>query len=320
MKICFIIDPIQTLIPKKDSSIDLMMEASARGYSVDFCEFIDIYLFSLETKIKTRSVQWRKDTREHAQFSPALAQIGAETLYNIQDYDVIFIRKDPPFDSHYYSLTLMLDIKPSKTLFVNSPKGVQAVSEKLSVLKFPDYAPPTLAAYDIEQLVDFAKQYEKVVVKPAYFGSGQGIVLTSVQDKNFINHLGFILDSKPHGPAIVQAFLPEVVDKGDVRVMVIEGKPIAAVARKPPEGDFRANIAIGGSESAVVITQEQKAIAEHVGEYLFNQGIIFAGLDFIGNKLIEINVTSPTLIQELRRVSGFDMSQYIFNIIEKKGH
>ncbi|MEM9422291.1 MAG: glutathione synthase, partial [Pseudomonadota bacterium] len=163
----------------------------------------------------------------------------------------------------------------------------------------------------------FAKKHEKVVLKPSYFGAGSGVVLSAADDPDFGGHIQTILDIEPKGPVIAQGFLPEVAD-GDTRVMMLNGEVMGAVGRRPPEGEFRANIAQGGTEFAPTLSNAQRAIAKEVGAFLVEHGIVYAGLDFIGNHLIEMNVTSPTLVQELRRVGGPDMSKLIWDHLEAK--
>ncbi|MET0544764.1 MAG: glutathione synthase [Caulobacterales bacterium] len=317
MRACFIIDPIEKLKPKKDSSIDLMIEAASRGYQVDFCLYNDVNAGSEGVSGEVRSIEMSPDIRATYKWDPSLAKIGAARNANFADYDVIFIRKDPPFDDGYFSLTLLLEPLEKKVVFVNSPRGVRTVSEKLSALHFAEFTPPTFASYSVERLRTFAQRFDKVVLKPCYLGSGEGVVVSYAADEKFKDYVEFILDRAPRGPVIAQAFLPEIVD-GDTRVMMIDGEPIAALGRKPSEGDFRANIAVGGTEFFVEPTPAQMTIAKTIGGFLRENKIIFAGIDLIGEKLIEINVTSPTLIQELRRVGGPDISKKLWDALEQK--
>ena len=247
-------------------------------------------------------------TAENFQEQPALRE-------DLSTYDAIFIRKDPPFDDHYISLTLLLEPLEGKVQFVNSPKGVRAISEKLSALHFMEDIPHTLATYHRGDLRAFAAEHGKVVLKPSYFGSGTGVVVTHKDDPDFEKAIDNILNLPPHGPVIAQGFLEEVA-KGDTRMMVINGEAVGALGRQAGEGDFRTNIAAGGHEVAVEATPRQLEISRRVGDYLKTNKIIFAGLDFIGDHLIEINVTSPTLIQQLRTLGGPDISVLIWDYLE----
>lgn len=294
-----------------------MLEGQRRGHAIAFCELQNISLSNANSLVSTRTITLSSDIREHKKLASHHVNIGDVERHVVSDYDVVFIRKDPPFDTRFLALTFLLTPLENKVRFVNSPSGLRNISEKLSAFLFADYTPETLVSFDADHLLSFARRFDKVVLKPAFLASGKGILLSSAGDENFVKYVDLIMKRVPEGPVIVQAFLPEVVD-GDTRVMVLDGRPIAALGRKPAAGDFRANIAAGGTEFAAEISKRQRHISGQVGDFLKTNGIVFAGLDFIGDKLIEINVTSPTLIQELRRVSGFDMSIRIFDYLEDK--
>ncbi|WOI54633.1 glutathione synthase [Parvularcula sp. LCG005] len=316
MRALFIIDPLDSLKPYKDTSLDLMAEAQGRGYDVAFCEYTDIHAGSEGVLGTVQLIEFVKDIHTAMTMTPDLYRLEGPEIEDLSDFDVIFIRKDPPFDQAYLSLTLLLEPLEGDVLFVNSPSGVRAISEKLSALRFPDFIPETLVSYEPEVLRAFAGDHDKVVLKPCYYGSGKGVVVSSADDPDFETHVNNILQLEPFGPVIAQGFLPEVAD-GDARVMMLDGDFVGAVGRKPPEGDFRANIAVGGTEFHVDLTPRQEEIAAEIGDYLRQNGILYAGLDFIGDKLIEINVTSPTLIKELRKVGGPDVSAMIWDLLEE---
>lgn len=316
MRALFIIDPIEKLNPYKDSSIDMMAIAQARGHTCAYCTKDMISAGAAGVFAHTRSVHLTDDARQHTSISAERVQVGAATWEDLSAFDAVFIRPDPPFDDHYVSLTLLLEPLEEHVQFVNSPRGVRAVSEKLSALNFPEAIPPTLATYQADDARRFAQAHEQVVLKPSYFGSGTGIAISSASDPDFDEAIAKILALAPHGPVIVQGFLPEVA-KGDVRMMVVDGEPVGTLGRKPAEGEFRANIAAGGTEMQIDASPRQLEIAAQVGPYLRQNGILFAGLDFIGDYLIELNVTSPTLIQQLRRLGGPDISKMIWKHLEQ---
>lgn len=315
MRALFIIDPIGGLKPYKDSSIDLMAVAQARGHEVAVCEMKDVFAGTDGVMATVTPVELGADVRGHKTMDGAPVTLGTPEKVKLDTFGAIFIRPDPPFGMEYLSLCLLLDPLVGKVAFVNSPRGLRVVSEKLSALLFPDASPKTMAGYRAEDIRAFAKKHEKVVLKPAYFGGGEGVTLASSEDADFDAKVQAILNTLPHGPVIAQEFMPEVAD-GDTRVMIVNGEPVGAVGRKPAAGEFRANIAAGGSEFAAELTPAQRGISERVGAFLVRQGILFGGLDFIGSKLIEINVTSPTLIQQLRRLGGGDVSESIWQAIE----
>jgi len=236
---------------------------------------------------------------------------------NIEHFDRVFIRKDPPFDSQYLALTYLLDRPGHDGRFINAPRGIREVNEKLFATRYSDWTPQTLVTWSFEEALRFARQYEKVVIKPSYFGSGKGVSLSSHSHPDFASTFATTLALEPVGPVLVQQYLPEGKG-GDTRVMLLDGVPLAAVGRRPAPGEFRANIALGGEAIRVEISAEQRRIATDIGKDLTELGIVFAGLDFIADKLIEINVTSPTLMQELQRVSGFDMAASLLDRVEAR--
>jgi glutathione synthase len=317
MKALFIIDPLDGLKPYKDTSIDLMVEARERGHEVFWCGAEDVSAGSQGVSAFARTLELDASIREHKTMATATYESAAPADTPLEGFGAIFIRPDPPFDQRYLSLALLLDPLKDSVQFVNRPDALRLVSEKLSALNFPQAIPQSLISYRSAALKAFAGGFDKVVLKPCYLASGNGIVVSSAGDPDFDTHVANILAAEPKGPVIAQEFLPEV-SEGDTRVMVIDGAVVGAVGRKPAEGEFRANIAAGGSSIAATLTEGQRAAAVEVGAMLKAQGVLFAGLDFIGDKLIEINVTSPTLVQELRRLGGPDVSKRIWDLIEER--
>lgn len=317
MDALFIIDPLEGLKPYKDTSIDLMVEARARGHNVFWCGPQDISAGSGGVSAWARKVTLGPDIRDHKTMQGAPYESAAPEALPLEGVGAIFIRPDPPFDQLYLSLALLLDPLEGRVQFVNSPQAIRVISEKLSALHFPAAIPNSLISFRADALKDFAAQFDKVVLKPCYLASGNGIVVSSASDPDFAAHVETILAAEPRGPVIAQEFLPEV-SEGDTRVMVVDGEVVGAVGRKPAEGEFRANIAAGGTSMAVDLTDAQASAAADVGAFVKSHGVLFAGLDFIGDRLIEINVTSPTLVQELRRLGGPDVSKLIWDKIEER--
>lgn len=312
MKACFVIDDLSGLKPYKDTSLDLMLAGLRRSVEIDVCGFTDFSALEGEVLASAHPLRVVGDVGAATERFFEVTAVGAKRQVSAADYDVIFIRKDPPFDSDYFSLTLLLSPLEGRVTFVNSPQGLRNVSEKLSTLNFARYAPRTLISYSQDEIGRFAAAHDQVVLKASYFGSGKGVFISSAAAPDFSAILDQILALEPKGPVIAQEFLPEV-HAGDTRVMMLNGEPVAALGRKPDEHDFRANIAAGGTPFAVELSDVQRACAREIGAYLRSEKIIFAGIDFIGDKLIEINVTSPTLIQELRQVGGPDVSAMIWD-------
>lgn len=315
MHLAFLIDPLDSLKPKKDSSLDLMVEASRRKHAIWLTEYSQVKLSKGELVVEATEVTVGEAVLQSKKPSDHVRPVNASRRIPIAHFDVVFIRKDPPFDSQYLALTYLLDQAEHRKRFVNSPRGIREVNEKLFASRFNSLTPSTLVTWELREALHFAAEYERVVLKPVFLGSGKGILLSSHKDDNFRPFFDSILNMEPRGPVIVQEYLPEGA-QGDTRVMLLNGVPLAALGRRPAPGDFRANIAAGGEPFAVELTADQEGVARDLGQELKRLGIVFAGLDFIGKRLIEINVTSPTLIQELRRVSGFDMSRRILDVVE----
>jgi glutathione synthase len=321
VQLAFLIDPLATLKPKKDSSIALMVEAARRGHEVWIFEFAHVSVENGAIFADATEVRVSPEVLSSSTATTHVLPAGPARRMHIEHFDRVFIRKDPPFDSQYLALTYLLDRPGHEGRFINAPRGIREVNEKLFATRYgnakSDFTPQTLVTWSFEEAQRFARQYEKVVIKPSYFGSGKGVSLSSHSHPDFASTFATTLALEPVGPVLVQQYLPEGKE-GDTRVMLLDGVPLAAVGRRPAPGEFRANIALGGEAIRVEISAEQGRIAVEIGRDLTRLGIVFAGLDFIGDKLIEINVTSPTLMQELQRVSGFDMAASILDRIESR--
>ena len=314
-KCCFVIDPFEKLKPYKDSSVALMFEAQQRGMTVYAAEFGDFAVRNGAVEVMARKTLLTEALFEQKSIAPPYGEQHAPETVPLDDLDYVFIRKDPPFDSDYLSLTLLLSTHKGATTFVNAPRGLRDVSEKLVATRFAEFTPDTLVTYSADQARAFAANYDGVVLKPAYFGAGDGVKKSAASDSDFEAHFMETLHTEPRGPVIVQQFLPDVA-QGDTRVMIIDGVVEGALGRMPAEGEFRANIAAGGKEVARDLTARQREVCAAIGPFLMEEGVRFAGVDFIGDYLIEINVTSPALILELKRVAGIDMAAIIWDRLQ----
>ncbi|MET0181868.1 MAG: glutathione synthase, partial [Caulobacterales bacterium] len=228
-------------------------------------------------------------------------------------FDAILIRQDPPFDMGYVSNTYLLE--RADTLVINNPRGVRNIPEKLSTLAFPDLIPNTWVGRDVAALEDFAKNYDQIVLKPAFMAGGEGVVKLSVSAPGFRAEAQHFIDNIGKEPAVVQEFLPRVME-GDKRVFVLGGEPIGVVRRVPTGGDFRANLHVGGQAQATELDARDREIAARVAPLLAQEGVLFAGLDVIDGRLTEINVTSPTLVRELKRFGGADLPALFWDRVE----
>lgn len=311
----FVIDPIEALKPYKDTSVDLMVVAAARGWRIFETGIERVGVENGRAFAHCRQVEFRSDPRAAKTMAEATLQLGASERRELGRIDCIWVRPDPPFDSRYLALTYLLDVVPSSTQIFNPPTALRQVNEKLYATRFADAAPATLVTEDEAAILDFCKGRDRVVLKPVYFGAGSGVQLADPNALDFLDRVRETRELSPRGPVIVQEFLPQVVD-GDTRVMIVAGAPVGAIGRKPAQGEFRANIAAGGAEILAQMSPRQIEIARQVGAALARDGVLFAGLDFIGDYLIETNVTSPTLVQQLRRLSGVDVSAMLWDRIE----
>ena len=309
MKIAFQMDPIGSVNINADSTFRIAEEAQARGHEL-FYYAPDQLAFDqgrLTARGYPMQVQRVADT-------PAI--LGDMVMVDLADFDVIWLRQDPPFDMHYITTTHLLDLVHPKTLVVNDPFWVRNFPEKLLVLKFTDLTPPTMIARDIDNLRAFKDQHGDIIVKPLYGNGGAGVFRLSQDDRN-LSSLFELFTGFSREPLIAQKYLPAVT-QGDKRVILIDGEPIGAINRVPAAGETRSNMHVGGRPEKVELTERDCEICAAIGPVLREHGQIFVGIDVIGDYLTEINVTSPTGIQELERFDGINVAEKIWQVIEAK--
>jgi glutathione synthase len=237
---------------------------------------------------------------------------------NLNDFEVVWLRQDPPFDMGFITTTHLLDRVNSDTLVVNNPTWVRNWPEKLKVLDYPELTPPTTIAWDLDILKSFKKEHEDIILKPLYGNGGAGVFRLSAEDSN-ISSLHELFKMHNNEPLIAQKFLPDV-SMGDKRVILVDGKPVGAINRVPPKGETRSNMHVGGRPEKTNLTERDLEICKRIGEDLSYHGQIFVGIDIIGGYLTEINVTSPTGIQELERFDSVNVAELIWISIEEKIH
>ena len=309
MKIAFQMDPIGSVNINADSTFRIAEEAQARGHEL-FYYAPDQLAFDqgrLTARGYPMQVQRVADT-------PAI--LGDMVTVDLADFDVIWLRQDPPFDMHYITTTHLLDLVHPKTLVVNDPFWVRNFPEKLLVLKFTDLTPPTMIARDIDNLRAFKDQHGDIIVKPLYGNGGAGVFRLTQDDRN-LSSLFELFTGFSREPLIAQKYLPAVT-QGDKRVILIDGEPIGAINRVPAAGETRSNMHVGGRPEKVELTERDREICAAIGPVLREHGQIFVGIDVIGDYLTEINVTSPTGIQELERFDGINVAEKIWQVIEAK--
>ena len=309
LKIAFQMDPIQSVDINADSTFRLAEEAQARGHSLFF--YTPDHLAYEEGRITARGHEF---TVQRVQGDPA--QLGPETHVDLADFDVVWLRQDPPFDMHYITSTHLLDRLAPDTLVVNDPFWVRNYPEKLLVLDFPDLTPPTTIARDIATIKAFKDKYGDVILKPLYGNGGAGVFRLDVNDRN-LNSLHELFTGFSREPLIVQQFLPDV-SAGDKRVILVDGEPVGAINRVPAKGETRSNMHVGGRPEKIGLSDRDLEICARIGPLLREKGQVFVGIDVIGTYLTEINVTSPTGIQELERFDGINVAEKIWAAIEAR--
>lgn len=306
LRIAVQMDPIETMIVNHDTSLALMVEAQARGHELWWWAPNDLFYEAGVVKARARRVSVSFDEAGHY-------QTHEEAIRPADDFDVILVRQDPPFDMGYVSNTYLLEL--TKALVLNPPQGIRNISEKMSILQFPELTPTTWVGRDLDALEAFAKRFDQVVLKVLFLMGGDGVIKLAASDADFRAKAAAFIEAAGREPILAQEFMP-AVSGGDKRVFVIGGEPFAALKRMPKAGDFRANLHVGGQAMAGELDDADRAIVKAVAPLLEREGIVFAGLDVIAGKLIEINVTSPTLAQELKRLSGLDLPKAFWEKVE----
>jgi glutathione synthase len=228
----------------------------------------------------------------------------------------VLMRQDPPFDMNYITITHLLDHIHPRTLVVNPPSAVRNAPEKILVTDFPELMPPTLVTRDREQIRAFRKEHGNIIVKPLYGNGGAGVFFIQEGDHNLASLLE-LFEQSFREPFMVQKYLPEV-RKGDKRIILVDGEPVAGLNRIPAEGEARSNMHVGGRPEISDLTPREREICAAIGPALKERGMIFVGIDVIGNYLTEINVTSPTGIREIKRFGGPDIAVMVWDAIEKR--
>ena len=307
MKIAFQMDPIQTVNIDADSTFRIAEEAQARGHELFF--YTPDHLAFQEGKVTARG-QYFTVQRVQGQHT----DLSEMQEVDLADFDVVWLRQDPPFDMHYITTTHLLDLIHPDTLVVNDPFWVRNYPEKLLVLRFPDLTPPTTIARDLETIKAFKKKHGDVILKPLYGNGGAGVFRLDQNDRNLAS-LHEVFTGFSREALIVQKFLPDV-SNGDKRVILVDGEPIGAINRVPAKGETRSNMHVGGRPEKVGLTERDREICAAIGPLLREKGQIFVGIDVIGDYLTEINVTSPTGIQELERFDGINAAEKIWEAIE----
>ena len=302
-------DPIEDVDINADSTFRLAEEAQNRGHDLYVYTPNDLTFNRGKITAKVRSISLKRKIGDHVNF-------GAVELLALSEFDVIWLRQDPPFDMGYITNTHLLDLIGQETLIVNNPFWVRNLPEKLLVLEFPDLIPETVISRDLEEIKRFKNEFKDIIIKPLYGNGGAGIFRLREDDKN-LTSLHELFSNMSSEPLIAQAFLPDV-KKGDKRIILVDGEPVGAINRVPKAGETRSNMHVGGKAEPAKLSQRDREICRSIGPILKNKGQVFVGIDVIGDYLTEINVTSPTGIQELERFDKVNIAEMIWHAVEKK--
>jgi glutathione synthase len=309
MRIVFVMDPPSTVVVDADTSFALMLEAQARGHHVDHCLVRDVELDVDRVRAVVRPATMRRD-------AAAPIALGEAVEVDLAEVDAVFVRKDPPFDDEYHWLTLILEHVRGKTLVVNDPRGLREANEKLYTHWFPALMPRTVVVADPSRIRALVGEMGgRAIIKPVDGHGGEGVFVLRTGDGNF-NGLIEAVTRNGRRVAIVQELLPEVTE-GDKRILLVDGEPIGAILRVPQGGDIRSNIHVGGRVVATELTERDREICAAMAPRLRADGLWLTGIDVIGGKLTEVNVTSPTGIQQMSRLSGENKEAKVLDWLEK---
>ncbi|MBV9510827.1 MAG: glutathione synthase [Caulobacteraceae bacterium] len=300
-------DPVEGINIETDTTFFLMLEAQARGHALWVYTPERIALEDGRVTARGRALNLQAVKGDHH-------RLGAFETRDLSEMDVVLMRQDPPFDMAYITATHFLEAIHPKTLVVNNPFEVRNAPEKLFVTGFPGVQPPTLITSDPEAIYDFRARHGDMVLKPLYGGGGSGVVRLKADDPN-LDALLELHAMIGREPVIAQKFIP-AVSKGDKRVLLVDGEPVGAINRVPAEGQVRSNLARGGRAEAVELTARDLELCAVIGPELRRRGLLFVGIDVIGDYLTEINVTSPTGAQQLKRFGGADAAAALWDRIE----
>jgi glutathione synthase len=308
-KIAIQMDPLESINIKSDSTYILALEAQKRGYRL--FHYLPENLIYENGRVSALGNIFKLFPDKKIFFKKSKTQ-----KIFLDDYDVVLVRQDPPFNMSYITATYLLEMVSNKTLILNDPKSIRDNPEKLSMFNFKNIIPPTLISKNIQQCFNFQKKYKKTIIKPLYGNGGEGISKlegTSVVLKRKI----LKLINRYKQPIVMQKYLSEIKE-GDRRIILIDGEYASSVARIPKKGSVTANFHTGGTAKKVGLVRRDKKICNILKPFLKKNKLFFTGIDVIGNYLTEINVTSPTGIQEINRLNGARLEKFFWDRVEKK--
>lgn len=307
LKIALQMDPMESLHIEGDSTFAMALEAQSRGH--DLWHYLPDHLSLKDGAVSARAqaVTVKDDPSDWFTFTKSEA-------IDLADMDIMLMRQDPPFDMGYISITHMLEHVMDDVLIINNPVAVRNAPEKLLVTHFGDLMPPTLISRDPEAIRAFRDEHKDIIIKPLHGNGGAGVFKVTQADENLNSLLEMFLGMNRE-PFVIQKYLPDV-RAGDKRIILIDGQPRGAVNRVPAQGEARSNMHVGGKAVATTLTEREEFICGAIGPFLRDNGLVFVGIDVIGDVMTEINVTSPTGLREIKNLGGPDLAIDILDAIE----
>lgn len=310
LRIAIQMDPLERVNIDGDTTFALAETAQARGHQIFVYGVADLAWTEGRVTARARPARVQRVRETPGLFGEAV------TLDLARDTDVVLMRQDPPFDMGYITACHLLEEVSGETLVLNDPAGVRSSPEKIFPLMFPDIMPPTLVTRSRAAIDAFRDTHRDIIVKPLYGHGGAGVFRIAPDDSN-LDSLLELFFSKNSEPVMVQAFLP-AVSEGDKRIILIDGEAVGAINRRPKAGQVRSNLVVGGTAEATELSAADKKICERIGPELKRRGLVLTGIDVIGGRLTEVNVTSPTGLQALKRLSGIDATVKFWDVVERK--
>ncbi|MEZ5997251.1 MAG: glutathione synthase [Hyphomonas sp.] len=310
LRVAIQMDPLEHVNINGDTSFALAETAQARGMEIFVYEPKDMSLEGRRVTARARPARVQRVAGAPGVFGEAV------TLDLARDVDVVLMRQDPPFDLSYITACHLLELITEETLVLNDPAGVRSSPEKILPLLFPELMPPTLVSRDPRTIEAFRDKHKDIIVKPIYGHGGAGVFRLKPDDSN-LDSLLELFFSKSREPVMVQAFLP-AVSEGDKRIMLVDGKAVGALNRRPKTGQVRSNLVVGGTAEKTELSEADLRICETIGPELRRRGLVLAGIDVIGGRLTEINVTSPTGVQAIKTLSGIDIPAIFWDSVQEK--
>ena len=310
LKIAFLMDPLEDLDLKGDTTFALALEAQSRDHKIFFFKPSDLILKSNEVfanicKIELSSINGIDKFKYHK-----------NQVLPLSDYDVVMMRQDPPFDLSYITATHILEKLPKSTLVVNNPFEVRNAPEKIFVTNYPHLMPKTLITRDLQTIKGFREEFKDIIITPLYGNGGQGVFHVLPSDENFNSILEMFFNQNKE-PLIIQEYLKDVRN-GDKRIILLDGEIVGAINRIPQQGESRSNMHVGGQAHKTILTKRDKFICKEISQSLKDKELLFVGIDIIGDFITEINVTSPTGIREIRSHDKIYIEKLFWDFIEQK--